>query len=285
MKRGVYVAQGVFAGIMFGTASIFIRFLPSMDAFSIGFYRLIIAVAMMTPVNILLFRNMDVRAYLGKLKMLILLGLLIGFHFIFFISAVKNTTILNTTVLVNTTPAITLLLAWIFLRDRPARHRVVGLFLTLAGASSIAMLETTYSPGNLVGDAQAFLAALFWSVYLILGKPVREGGNVLILMPPIYLVACLPLLTSGYVIQGGLAIPTGDEIVFLLCLAFFPTVLGHTLHFSSLKALSAFQTSILALLEPIVASILAALILFEVPNPLFYLGASITLFGIYLVLR
>jgi drug/metabolite transporter (DMT)-like permease len=39
-----------------------------------------------------------------NLKDLSLLSLFLAFHFIFFTSAVKDTTILNATVLVNTTP-------------------------------------------------------------------------------------------------------------------------------------------------------------------------------------
>ncbi|HIQ29180.1 MAG TPA: DMT family transporter [Candidatus Caldiarchaeum subterraneum] len=284
MSRAFYLAQGIAAGMLFGTSSIIIRFLPTLDAITIGFYRLIIAITMLIPINILLLRETP-RFLSENLPRLIMLGLLIGFHFIFFISAVKYTTILNTTVLVNTTPVITLVLSWIFLREPTSTHRIIGLVLTLVGASSIALLETIYSPGNLIGDLFAFLAAVFWAVYLMLGKPIRERGNVLVMMPVIYSISAILLALSGFVVNSSIPIPSYKELIFLLALAFLPTVLGHTLHFSSLKHLSAFQTSTLALLEPVVATILAAVIFLEIPNAFFYIGAAVTMLGIYLVLR
>ena len=285
MSRGVYILQGIAAGFFFGTSSIFIRFLPRLDVYSIGFYRLIIAILFMAIFNMLVFGWGWLRIYRRLFKQLTLLGMIIGFHFIFFISAVKNTTILNTTVLVNTTPAITLLLSWILLRQKPKSIQVLGLMLTMLGASAIALLETSISPGNLIGDLQALLAALLWALYLMLGKSVRSSANVMWLMVMIYLVSGLMIGVVGLATRGGIAYPVGGEWIMLLGIAFFPTFLGHTLHFSSLKYLTPFQTSVLALLEPIVATTLAGLLLREIPHPAFYILAGITMVGIYLVLR
>ncbi len=285
MSRASSIAQGVAAGFLFGTASILIRFLPRLDALSLGFYRLVIAASLMLLLNILLFRRLWISEYRGHGRRIIVLGFLIGLHFIFFISAVKNTTILNATVLTNTTPAMALLLSWIIWRSAPKPLALLGLILTFLGVLTISIAETSISPGNLLGDLEALMAAFFWALYLIVGKPVRAAGNVLLLMTPIYIIAGIIMGGAGLVVFRQIAIPLPAEVLPLLAVAFFPTVLGHTLHFSSLKHLTPFQASTLSLLEPVVASILAALIFLEIPHVSFYVGAASVLVGVYLVLR
>ncbi|MEM4346410.1 MAG: DMT family transporter, partial [Candidatus Caldarchaeum sp.] len=133
-------------------------------------------------------------------------------------------------------------------------------------------------------DVFALTGALAWAVYLVVGKGVREGGNVLSAAGPIYLSAAVATGLAALIV-GGLKQPRGDEILPLLALAFFPTVLGHSLQFSSLKKLHPYEASALALLEPVVATLLAAAVLNEVVEPAFYLSAAVIITGIYMVVR
>jgi drug/metabolite transporter (DMT)-like permease len=90
-----------------------------------------------------------------------------------------------------------------------------------------------------------------------------------------FLVICI----SG----NNLYIPGLSELIVLVALALLPTALGHTLHFYSLKGLTPSQAATSALLEPVVASSLAALLFSEVPHPIFIIGATATIVGIFLV--
>jgi DME family drug/metabolite transporter len=68
-------------------------------------------------------------------------------------------------------------------------------------------------------------------------------------------------------------------------LGLLPTAIAHTLYFSSLSNLKSFETSTLALLEPIGATILGIAIFQEIPGPIFALGAFMILAGIVFVAR
>jgi drug/metabolite transporter (DMT)-like permease len=73
-----------------------------------------------------------------------------------------------------------------------------------------------------------------------------------------------------------------QEIALFLALALVSTVLGHTVLNWSLRFLPAAFVSVSMLGEPVGASILAALLLAEVPAPAVALGAVMVLAGIAL---
>jgi len=284
VSRGASVAQGVAAGFLFGTSSILIRLLPRLDALSIGFYRLLVATGLIL-LAALLYRGELRKRFRGISKTVVILGVLIGLHFILFISAVKDTTVLNATVLVSTTPAMALVLSWATTGYRPAVVALAGASVALLGVLVVSLAETALSPGNLAGDFEALLAAFLWAVYLLMGKSVRERFSVVILMPPVYFFAFLVIGAVGLLVGNPPVQPVGEEWVALVALGLLPTALGHTLHFSSLKHLRPYETSLLSLLEPVAASVLAAALLLEIPNPLFYLGSALVLLGVYFTLR
>ncbi len=274
--------EALFAGALFGTASIFIRFLPMFDASTIGFYRLIIAAIFLAVINYVFFRPRS-SELVSYFKHSVPLGILLGLHFIFFISAVKDTTVMNATILVNTTPIFAMIIGLAFFGVRPTFAAILGLLISFAGTFLIVLSSASLVPGNLKGDLEALMAALFWALYLNLGRPLRKKVPLLILMPFIYIVAAGKMFLVVYAFNENLYVPTLSEFMVLVALALLPTTLGHTLHFSSLKALTPFQAATTALLEPVVASSLAALLLSEVPHPIFIVGAAATLVGIFLV--
>lgn len=272
------------AGFFFGTSAIFIRFASGLDALTIGFYRLLLASFFLLIIKLLLKRGITFSMRNSPLWRLSVLGILLGLHFVTFIYSVKTTAIINATVLVNTTPAITLVIHWAWRKERPPLARLFGLSLSMAGIFLISMAEVSFSSHNLIGDLMALVAAALWAIYLIIGKPAREKTEILSTMIPIYFLGCvvlmIPLLSSG-----GFIFPTMNQWAPLIGLAIFPTAIGHTLHFSSMKTLRPYQTAVLALLEPIVATILALIIFYEVPAIPFFIGASVILLGIYLIVK
>ncbi len=280
--RGVSLVEALFAGMLFGTASIFIRFLPMLDAPTIGFYRLTIAAAFLTMINYVLFRphGLELVSYF---KHSVLLGILLSLHFIFFISAVKNTTVMNATILVNTTPIFATIIGLVFFGIKPTFVTLVGIPISFIGTFLIALSTASLVPGNFRGDLEALVAAFLWALYLNLGRPLRKKVPLLVLMPFVYIVAAGIMFLLICLYGNNLYVPSPSEFAVLLVLALLPTALGHTLHFSSLKGLTPFQAATTALLEPVVASSLAALLFSEIPHPVFVVGAIATLIGIFLV--
>jgi len=283
-SKAFYIAQGAAAGVFFGTASIFIRFLPNMDALSISFVRVLAAGLFLTSVGLALRRTAFVEGVRRLGFSPAWLGFFLALHFIFFVAAVKNTSVVNATTLVNTTPAWALLLGWLLGRIKPSRLSLAGLALTLAGVLSMTAGEFSTAPQNMLGNVYGLMGALFWALYLVSGKSVREGSELLMTMGPLYLWTAAATGAATLLVSGGIAMPSAGELAPMMGLIIFPTLLGHTLSFSSLKGLRPYETSALNLLEPFSATLLAAVVLQEVLPLNNYLSAVVTLLGIYLVL-
>jgi len=212
------------------------------------------------------------------------LGVLLGLHFVLFVSAVMDTTIINATVLVNTTPIWSVLVSVMIFGVKPTRLAVLGLIVSLLGVTVIAYADVgspTFSL-NLKGDLEALLAAVAEAFYLSYGRDTRRKMPILSLMLFIYMLSTLTVLAASVVVKSAPVFFTVnlEVILILVGLGILPTALAHTLYFSSLSSLKSFETATLALLEPIAATLLGVLIFAEIPSALFILGAVFVLGGI-----
>lgn len=294
--RRLSLLEGVAAGVFFGTASIFIRYLPSLDSISIAFWRLIVAAMALTTILAVLRRHSGFAFLHGRLRDLFILGVFLALHFIFFISAVKDTTILNATVFVNTTPIFSMFVSAFIFKLKPSRLAVGGVAISFVGILVIAYAETLGFGGNsasivsspsVKGDLEAMAAAIVEAFYLNYGRRVRARSDILGIMLPIYAFAAVavgllsfPLMFSAPTLPMGLV-----SIVSILALGLIPTATAHTLYFSSLSNLKSFETATMALLEPIGATLLGVALFSEYPAFPFVAGAVLILLGIILVVR
>jgi len=290
--RETAIAEGITAGVFFGTAAIFIRLLRGVDVFSIAFWRLIIAAAALALILLGVRRTFNLELVRQNLRNLAILGVFLGLHFIFFVSAVQDTTILNATVLVNTTPIFSMFVSAYLFNSKPSRLAVLGLTISFLGICVIALADTftkaeTFGFSmHLKGDLEAVLAAVVETFYLNIGRKTRSQMPVLSTMLPIYLLSAVVVGVISVPVGASLAIPDQlSLILFLIGLGVLPTAVSHTLYFSSLSNLKSFETATMALLEPIGATLLGIAIFQEIPGVLFVLGAVLILLGLVFVIK
>jgi len=281
--RKIALAQGITAGVLFGTVSIFVRFLRSMDALSIVFWRLVIA-ASASAILVAFVARKNIYTYLSKKYVgeTLFLGVFLGAHFILAVSSVLDTTILNATVLVNTTPIFSMLISSLLFKVKPSKLALLGVSLSFLGAGIIAYADASSGSFgfHLKGDVEAILASLVEAVYLTFGSKIRrERTSILTTMLSIYLASTLVVLFPIAVTRVSICPPL-ELVVPLLGLGILSTSLAHSLYFSSLSDLKSFETATLALLEPICASLLAASIFGEIPSLMLVLGGALVLSGI-----
>jgi len=288
------LVEGATAGVLFGTAAIFIKFLQDLDTFAIVFWRLTIASILLVVTSFVLRKSINLNLVKKNLGKLSILSVLLGLHFIFFVFALKDTTILNATVLINTTPIFSTLISAFLFRLKPSRLALTGLAVSFIGVCVIAYAETMapnvsgggFSP-SLKGDLEAVLAALLIAFYLNYGRKVRSRMSLLSTMFPIYMLAAITVgVASVFASSQTLALPIEARYVLpLLGLGLLPTAIAHTLYFSSLSNLKSFETATMALLEPIGATVLGVIIFLEIPAYPFVFGAALILLGIFFIIR
>jgi drug/metabolite transporter (DMT)-like permease len=282
--RRMALLEGITAGALFGTAAIFIRLLSGVSVFSIALWRLIIASIFLTSLLIALKRPFGQNLIIRKnLSRILVLGVLLGAHFILFVSAVLDTTILNATVLVNTTPIWSMFVSSFVFKLKPSRLAILGILASFLGVGLIAYGDASARMWtiNLKGDLEAVFAAILEAFYLNYGRDTRRKVPLLSLMLAIYVFSTIPVLVWGVASRSDFVFPTQFNLILALVgLGLLPTALAHTFYFSSLSHLKSFETATMALLEPIGATLLGIAVFAQVPEPLFVLGAVFVLTGI-----
>ena len=287
MNRIKYLALGIIAGFSFGTASIFIRFIETLSFYDIAFWRLILGATMLIIITLWLNRSDFKKLHHAKnfLVKIFLMGSFLALHFLFFIKSVNDTYILNATILVNTAPIITLLIAWLVKQDVIDLRDILSVLLAFLGIIIIANPTKGLSFGN-IGDLEALLASLFISLYAVIGRSVRKvyGESPLLLASLIYLFA-LPIVFFAkiFLLQQFVSIPKNLDLVYVILLALIPTGIGHTFIVYALRGLKGHEVQLFGLLEPITASILALIFFNEIPPITSLIGSIFIVLGIITV--
>jgi drug/metabolite transporter (DMT)-like permease len=288
-----------FGVISISAAAIFIRLAQKeVNSFVIAAARMMFSAIPLIP--IVIYRHLPELRKLSKKDLLLslLAGLFLAIHFATWVSSLEYTTIASSVVIVCTTPIWVTLFGLIFYHEKVDKVILIGIFLTLLGGIIIALsencsnsilhpvcnFEMTQIAGNrILGNILALLGALTAAGYLMIGKTVRKQVS---LVPYIFIV-----YATSAIFLCLLLIFTGTEIhqyqpltyLWLLLLAIFPQLIGHSLFNWSLKYISATYVAISTMGEPVGSTILAIIIFREIPTPLKVLGALIILTGIYIV--
>lgn len=282
-----YLLGGVVAGFFFGTAAIFIRALGGFPSISIAFWRLLIGGLILALISYTL--KLESKIVTSELKLASLMGVLLAFHFIFFIQAVKDTSVINATTLVNTSPIQAAIISALIFKIPPTRLSLASVILGFLGALIMGGGEGVRP--HTIGDVEALIAGTLIALYANVGRLARGEREVKALpfMYKVYFVAALTVLVISSIVGEFVVTPyTLKDTLMLLGLGLIPTGVGHTLIVFSLRSLKAHEAETLALLEPASASTLAFIIFGEVPSTVslvgfVFIGASIMLLSFSLV--
>jgi drug/metabolite transporter (DMT)-like permease len=292
----------LFFGILVvSTASVLIRGAQKeASSLVIAAYRLLIASLILLPV--VLAGHTDELRRLSKKQVLLAMvsGTFLAFHFATWISSLEYTTVASSVVLVSTTPLwVALLSPWV-LHERSSRLVVVGMAIALIGGTVVGLSDTCHlSAGGLacspitafvqgkafLGDLLALAGALSASVYLLVGRGLRPKISLVVYIFSVYSIAAIVLvmmaLISGQPVIGFPPI----TYLFLVLLAVGPQLMGHTAYNYGLGYLPAALVAVAMLGEPVGSTILALILLKEIPNLLEIAGGVLILVGIYLASR
>lgn len=133
------------------------------------FIRFLLAFAVMTPFAVKQgFKLKDVLK-----KKYVLFGLTgTTLYYILQNYGLSLTTVSATTLILSIVPALTTILAVIFLKERLSWIQVVGIFLVTAGVALVGLDSSAAEQGThpLLGNLLVFGSALSWSIYAIQGR-------------------------------------------------------------------------------------------------------------------
>jgi drug/metabolite transporter (DMT)-like permease len=215
-----------------------------------------------------------------NLILCILSGIFLALHYASWISSIKMTTIANSTVLVACSPMFVALANFVFLKEKPSNKMIIGIAMSLTGTAIIAMAGNTQT-SMMTGNILAFLGAIFVAVYLVIGGIVRKNLSAGIYVFIVYSVSAVVLFGMCFLSRTPVYPYPPRELALFFALAFFCSILGHTVYNYLVKYFSSTLISVSTLSEPIFASILALIIFREIPSVYTLTGGVIIITGIF----
>lgn len=289
-------------------ASIFIRYAQAegVPSLVIAAWRLSLATLILAPV--VLARHRPALAGLSRRDWALVgaSGFFLGLHFGAWISSLAYTSVANSAVFVATAPLFVALIAAGLLREKLSGWTMAGLAVALAGSVVVGLSDACaagpcpapadfFGGAAFLGDLLALAGAVTVAIYLIIGRTVRPRLPLLVYIFLTYGGAALTLLT-GVAVSGPApadfgpaafpaSLAAGGWAGWVLLLALVPQLIGHSAYNWALRYLPVTFVSVTVLGEPAGSTVLAMLLLNEIPSPLKIAGGVLILAGIVLAAR
>ncbi|WP_017306524.1 DMT family transporter [Spirulina subsalsa] len=211
-------------------------------------------------------------------------GISLALHFATWITSLSFTSITASTTIVTTNPIWISLLLWVWFREKPTKLTLLGIAIALGGGGLIAWgsAEGTEVGSNpLLGDGLALFGAWCASLYLIWGREAqRQGLSTGVYVAIAYTIAALILAPLPLLFNTPYDGYAPWVYIYVLLMAVFSQVLGHTSFNWSIRWLSPTLVTLVILLEPVGASLLGFFLFQEVPGLYVFTGAVVLLLGV-----
>jgi drug/metabolite transporter, DME family len=207
---------------------------------------------------------------------------------------------LGNVIALGSAPLFAGLIEWVVDKQRPSGRWLIATAITVAGGAMLVSGRNFGEDGggivrdqNMVtlGIALALLAGLAYALYTYMANKLMkpsvdrpQGIGHRPVISTIQLVSAVPLI----VVLIALVIADPDQfanqplaIPVMAYLVLFPTAVGHLLLAVGLGAMPASRAAVYTLFEPVVAVVMAVLVVGEVISPIGWIGLAVVLAGLF----
>jgi len=289
VERPSYTYPLLFFGILsFSVSAILVRYAGSAPGLAVAALRTSFAVIILAPFAFPRIKK-EVRNFGGKDWLLVISGgVLLGLHFVTWIESLYHTTVAGASVILAIAPILVALLSHWLLKERLEWSLILSILVAVTGSVLLVwgdLIRVDDVKESLLGNGLAISAAFLQAFYMIIGRVVRRSASWLAYVFPLYTVAALTTIVAALI--DGTTLIGYDPSVYVLCalMALFPQIAGHGSFNFALKYLSAAFLSLLSLLEPVIASVLAFLLFEEMPTGIALTGMAMVLLSVGLSIR
>jgi drug/metabolite transporter (DMT)-like permease len=191
----------------------------------------------------------------------------------------------------STTPIFMVLISWFFLKEKPDWILIFGIILATTGMLLVISkgdLESMqYGDFGKPGDLLIFISAVNWAIFSLVSRPLLKRYSAIPFT--FYTMSFGWLFTNIQFLAGAkwneLSQFSINGWVSIIFLGVICSVLAYTFYNDGLRVLPASQVGLFLYLEPLAATLTAALILSEQIIPVTLLGGGLIIFGVWLVNR
>jgi drug/metabolite transporter (DMT)-like permease len=275
----------LFAGAAaIATAPLFVRWSET-GPIATAFWRIALALPLLWGWSLLGQRGRHAASFADNRRLLVLAGVFFAADLAVWHWSIVLTSVANATLLSNVAPIFVTLAAWLLFGRRPAGLFLVGLATALAGVALLVGGDFSLGSRALLGDALGVLTAVFYAAYQITVTRLRSRVATSSLMAWSGVFMAVPLLA--------LALATGEQILpstpsgwlTVAALAIIAQAGGQSLIAYAMAHLPGTFSSVGLLLQPVVAALLAWVLLGEALGWLAFAGGAAVLAGIAIAHR
>lgn len=277
----------VLAAFFWGTAGIFVREAASVEikemqlVFGRTFFTTLIMALVILIKDKCLFKiklkDIYIFAFAGIFSIVL-------FNFSYY-TTMRLSTLSVAAVLLYTAPFFVVIFSWILFSEKFNLKKIISLFVAFLGCCLVSNLFD--SDNSISGKALFFglLTGFGYALYTVFGNILlNKGYKTLTITFYIFLFAALfsipfinAIKTSTHIIK------TPKALIVVLLMAIFNTVLPYILYTKGLTGIDASVAPIIAMLEPVVATLVGAFIYSEIPTLSGIIGIILVLVSVVIL--
>jgi drug/metabolite transporter (DMT)-like permease len=283
IETGALVAL-LAGGCAIAFAPIFVR-LSEVGPTASAFWRVALAVPLLWAWMLFARRSAGDRAARTFSVPMLLAGLFFAADLAVWHFSILFTSVANSTLLANLAPIFVAVGGYVLFRQRVTSLFLVGMVTAMAGA--FVLVGPSFAAGGrqLLGDALGVLTAVFYGGYFLAIKYLRDSRSTASIMAASTTVTAVVLLPLALA-TGETMLPTAmSGWLVLLGLALVCQVGGQSLIAYAMAHLPASFSALSLLIQPVMATVYAWVLLGEHIGTAQFLGGVVVLIGIYVARR
>ena len=283
-RRTPPLAALAVAVVAVSTSAILVRY-SAAPAVVKALYRVVFTVGLLLPWAFTRYRGDFRRLRARDAVFAGVTGVALAVHFTAWFESLEWTSVAASVTLVQSQPLFVALGAWALLDERVGRRRVAGILVAVAGMVAMSVgdfLSGVALAGGrpLYGNTLAVVGAVAAAGYVLAGRSLRQRVALVPYVTVVYTVCAVTLLAvtlwQGHALTG---YPPREWLLFA-GMALGPGLVGHTVINWVLAHVDSSVVSVSLLGEPLGSTLLALVLLGELPTAATVVGGSVVLVGI-----
>ena len=229
-------------------------------------------------------KKLNIFIHLLKNKFIAATGVLNAVAFIFQFIGQKYTFATNASLLVNTSPIFTAIVAHFYLSERINLKRLISILIAITGVYYLITGGTLmiYFSSRIIGDALCLLSGFMWGLYIAMSKKLTSSESDDLSIYAVWFLYVAAISFPFLIYFNEVSTLNSGAVFAILYTSIFNTVIPFAMWYAALKKLGATTSSIYFMIEILVSAIIEDLLIENIASPSLIIGGIMIIVGIYL---
>ncbi|DBA79052.1 TPA: hypothetical protein ACH3X1_008910 [Trebouxia sp. C0004] len=277
--------------VAFSSAAVVFASIPDVPTFTLAAWRLQLTTCLLSPAAIYQYMQLstaDRKRLLRNILLVLASGAFLGVHFSFWVWAIHHTSLTHALLFSSAAPLL-IAIGTLIMRKPISTGEILGTCLGMVGVLALTQANKVDRQVTLAGDFSAFLTAVFFCGYIIIGAHLRKWLPIFLYATPVTGFAALLLSIAALVVGEATFSGSGNTGLFgwmtdkaylpkILYLAVVPGIVGHTGFNALLKWMPALLITLALTVEPLIGTFIGWSVgLAQIPGVWTYSGGAVLL--------